>query len=253
VWRRRSRSVAFGLVAAIFFALATAAGQWNPFSSVQRSLEVVGGRWLPALALSVLCTWLVDYGGIGPSFAYRFALLAFEWFSPILPNLDWPVLMAIGVIVPVVASWLVEGIYRDTAEGKQQKPAPVAAEEGEAAKRKRGWWFWASWALTLAVLAAGVLFFTGFAGFRMVTIDGISMEPAYSRGDVAVVREGVDPAGLEVGDVVLYYRGSLPVAHRIISIEEGEPDPTITGGQIEGKVVFVIPGVGYLNLWVRGR
>jgi hypothetical protein len=82
-----------------------------------------------------------------------------------------------------------------------------------------------------------------------------------------VVREGVDPAGLEVGDVVLYYRGSLPVAHRIISIEEGdagrvfttqgdnvgEPDPTITGGQIEGKVVFIIPGVGYLNLWVRGR
>ena len=33
----------------------------------------------------------------------------------------------------------------------------------------------------------------------------------------------------------------------------GEPDPSITGEQVEGKVVFLIPGVGYLNLWLRGR
>ena len=265
VWRQRSKRLAFAAVVILFFALAMPAGQWTPFGTLQRSFEVVGGRWLPALALSILCTWLVSYGGIGPSFGYRFALLGFEWFSPILPNLDWPVLMAIGVVVPVVASWLVKGIHQDTAEGKRWKPA--AEKEKASAKGKRGWWFWTSWALTLAVVAAGVLFATGFMGFQLVTIDGISMEPAYSRGDVAVVREGVNPASLAVGDVILHFRGSLPVLHRIVSLEEGdggrvfitqgdnvgEPDPSITADQVEGKAVFLIPGVGYLNLWLRGR
>lgn len=264
VWRRRSQVLAFGAVAVAFFVLATPAAQWTSIDSARRGFEVVGGWWLPALALSILSTWLVSYGGIGPSFAYRFALFAFEWFSPILPNLEWPVLMGIGLAVPFVSSWLVEGIYQDTAEGRQRKPV-VAAEAPVA--RKRGWWYWTSWALTLAVLAAGVLFFTGFMGFKMVTIDGVSMEPAYSRGDVAIVREGVDPGSLAVDDVVLFFQGNLPVVHRIVSIEEGEggrtfttqgdnvdnPDTPIAEAQVKGKVVFLIPGVGYLNLWLRGR
>jgi len=251
----------------LFFAVAMPAAQWTPFDTMQRSFEVVGGRWLPALALSILCTWLVSYGGIGPSFAYRLALLAFEWFSPILPNLDWPVLLVIGVAAPLIASWLVDGIYRDTTEGKQRKPIAELSEDEAAGKPKRGWWFWTSWVLTLAILAAGVLFATGFMGFQLVTIDGISMEPAYSRGDLAIVREEVDPASLAVGDVILYRRGNLPVLHRIIAIEEGgggrvfttqgdnvdTADPSIAEDEIEGKAVFLIPGVGYLNLWLRGR
>jgi signal peptidase len=270
VWRQRSERLAFGATTLLFFVLATPAAQWTSLDSVQRSFEVVGGRWLPTLALSALCTWLVSYGGIGPSFAYRFALVGFEWFSPILPNLEWPVLMAIGLIVPMISSWLVEGLYEDTAEGRQRVPQEVRQARKEAraaAKAKKGWWYWTSWVLTLAVLAAGVLFVTGFMGFQLVTIDGVSMEPAYSRGDVAIVREGVDPASLAVDDVVLYFEGSLPVVHRIIAIEEGDggrvfttqgdnvdnPDSPIGEDEVEGKVVFVIPGVGYLNLWLRGR
>ena len=76
VWRRRSRRLAFLATAVIFFALATPAAQWTAFDTVQRGFEMVGGRWLPTIALSILCTWLVSYGGIGPSFAYRLALLA---------------------------------------------------------------------------------------------------------------------------------------------------------------------------------
>jgi signal peptidase len=263
VWRQRSGRLAFAAVAILFFAVAMPAGQWTPFGTLQRSFDLVGGRWLPAIALSALCTWLVSYGGIGPSFGYRFALVAFEWFSPILPNLDWPVLLVIGVAVPFAATWLVRGIYADTAEGKQRKPA-VEKQEVES---KRGWWFWTSWVLTLAIVAAGVLFFMGFMGFKMVIVDGMSMEPAYSRGDVAIVREDVDPVSLAEDDVIVYLRGSLPVVHRIISIEEGAdgrvfttqgdnmdaPDPPVTEDQVQGKVVFLVPGVGYLNLWLRGR
>ena len=272
VWRRWNRAVAFAVVALIFFALAIPAAQWTAFYGVRRSVEMVAGSWLPALGLSLICTWLVHYGGIGPSFGYRFALLAFQWFSPLLPDLQWPVWMAIGLGVPLIGSWLVEGIYEETAEGRMRKWAEEkqAVEEGRVAaeeEKKRGWWFWTSWALTLAVVALGVLFATGFLGFKLAVIDGISMEPTYSRGDVAIVREGVDPATLEVGDVVLHRRGDLTVVHRIVAIEEGadgpvfttqgdnrsSPDPPFGAEQLEGKVVFTIPWVGYLNLWLRGR
>jgi signal peptidase len=57
------------------------------------------------------------------------------------------------------------------------------------------------------------------------------------------------------------------VVHRIVTIEEGPegrlfttrgdnndaPDPSITATEIEGKVVFLIPEVGHLNLWLAGR
>ena len=71
------------------FAVARPAAQWTPFDDLREVFRVVGGRWAPALALSALTTFLVSFGGPGPSFVYRFALLGFEWFSPILPDLDW--------------------------------------------------------------------------------------------------------------------------------------------------------------------
>ncbi|MFH1329090.1 MAG: signal peptidase I, partial [Actinomycetota bacterium] len=173
-------------------------------------------------------------------------------------------LLLVGVLTPLAAAWLVRSIYGDTAEGKERLPAPPeVANPGP----KPRWRRWSGWAVTLAVVALGVLFFTGAFGYHLVVVDGISMEPAYGRGDVAVVREGVGPASLRVNDVIVFRQGSLPVVHRIVTIEEGgggrvfttqgdnveAPDPPITQDRVEGKVVFLIPEVGNLNLWLRGR
>ena len=264
VWRRVSQRLAFVGATLVFFAVAIPAAQWTPFGDVQEVFRVVGGRWAPALALSALATFLVGFGGPGPSFAYRFALLGFEWFSPILPDLDWLVLFLVGVLTPIAAAWLVRSIYGDTAEGKQRLPALPAVEQ---AAPKARWRRWAGWVVTAALLGLGALFVTGAFGYHLVVVDGISMEPAYGRGDVAIVRDGVDPAALRVDDVILFRQGTLPIVHRIVTIEEGDggrvfttqgdnveaPDPPITADQIDGKVVFLIPEVGNLNLWLRGR
>ena len=164
----------------------------------------------------------------------------------------------------MASAWLVRSVYGDTREGAERLPAPRAAEPAEPKPR---WRRWAGWVVTAAVVALGVLFFVGAFGYHMVVVDGISMEPTFGRGDVAIVREGVDPASLEVNDVIQYRHGGISIVHRIVAIDEGAdglvfttqgdnmdtPDSPVTADRIEGKVVFVIPGVGYLNLWLRGR
>ena len=149
VWRRRSERLAFVGATLVFFAVAMPAAQWTPFGDVQEVFRVVGGRWAPALALSALATFLVSFGGPGPSFAYRFALLGFEWFSPILPDLDWLVLFLVGVLTPIASAWLVRSIYGDTAEGRQRLPA---RRRRRRPRRKRGggagrggWSPWRCW------------------------------------------------------------------------------------------------------------
>lgn len=93
-------------------------------------------------------------------------------------------------------------------------------------------------------------------GFRVFNVATESMIPVYKVGDVIVVKE-VDVNTLKVGDDVTYlgkvsdFAGRV-VTHRIINIEETAggkifhtqgvnndiEDPTITGDQIYGKVVY---------------
>ncbi len=272
VWKQYGEKLAFALVSAIFFIVVMPAAQWAVWDDLDQISTFVAGRWAPALALSVLATFLVQYGSIGPSFAYRFALLGFTWFSPILPDLNWPVLLLIGVLVPLAAASLIQSIYEDTTEGAKRAGDPEKSDPGERVsylgrakvepKRRR----WVGWAFTTGIALLILLFFTGALGFRMVVVEGISMEPAYERGDLAIVRENVDVALLRVNDVIVFDQEGRPVAHRIVAIyntpdgllfttkgdNADRPDPPIREGRIEGKVVFLIPEVGHINLWLRG-
>jgi signal peptidase I len=272
VWKQYGEQLAFALVSAIFFIVVMPAAQWAVWDDFDRISTFVAGRWVPALALSVLATFLVQYGGIGPSFAYRFALLGFTWFSPNLPDLDWPVLLLIGVLVPVAAASLIQSIYKNTTEGAERAEDPEKSGPGDRVsylgrtrvepKRRR----WVGWAFTTGIALLIMLFFTGALGFRMVVVEGTLMEPAYERGDLTIVRENVDVALLRVDDVIVFDQAGRPVTHRIVTIQntpdgllfttKGDNverhDPPIREEQIEGKVVFRIPNVGHINLWLRG-
>ncbi len=135
-WRRINEPAAFFITTLLFFAVVIPAVQWTIIDGADPFLRIVVGHWLPALTLSALATWLVEFGGLGPSFGYRFALLAFVWFSPILPDLDWPALMLIGTLTPLVAIGLVHSIYTSTAEGEARE-ADRDEEPSDAEPRRR--------------------------------------------------------------------------------------------------------------------
>lgn len=91
---------------------------------------------------------------------------------------------------------------------------------------------------------------------RAIVITG-SMEPAILPGDMVIIHE---QDGYEVGDIVVYKANSY-ITHRIVEetengyITQGDannaPDKEILESQIIGRVVLVIPKVGYITEFVK--
>ena len=119
--------------------------------------------------------------------------------------------------------------------------------------------------IILAILLAGVR----LIGFDILTVLSPSMEPEYPTGSLIYLVD-VDPAELKVEDVITYRISEKTTAtHRIKQIIPDEDDPSIvrfrTKGdnnddydgslvefeQVEGKVVFCIPLLGYLAMYIQ--
>ena len=90
-----------------------------------------------------------------------------------------------------------------------------------------------------------------------------SMSPTINMGDL-IVTTPADGDDIGIGDVVAFKNGNknIPITHRVVNItEEGfitkgdaneDPDIQIrTGREVEGKVIFWIPFLGYLVHYVR--
>lgn len=119
--------------------------------------------------------------------------------------------------------------------------------------------------LVAAVLFAIVLLVPGVVGAEgSYVVQSDSMSPAISAGDM-VVTKAVDADDLETGTVITFRQAASTqndrVTHRIVGVEERDGEPRyVTKGdaneevdrelvapsQIEGKVWFTIPVLGYL-------
>lgn len=122
------------------------------------------------------------------------------------------------------------------------------------------------WAAFLLVLLLIVTFFAGFLPIRPVAVATGSMSPSIQVGDAVMVCRA-DPEDLKEGDVIQFRRDGSTVVHRIVEIKQTEtgelgfitqgdsnntPDSgLVTRDDLMGKVLFTIPKIGFLSLWVR--
>jgi signal peptidase I len=113
------------------------------------------------------------------------------------------------------------------------------------------------------LLGAWVLFAPAELGgaTRYAVVEGASMEPGLSRGDLVLVRAGARPA---VGDVVLYRDPSLGVRvlHRVIRVEDdrlvlkGDANDFVDDShprrsEVIGSYWFSIPRAGAALTWLH--
>ncbi|MEZ5189978.1 MAG: signal peptidase I [Schumannella sp.] len=158
------------------------------------------------------------------------------------------------------------------APAPQSPQAPQAPQKDEPS-------LWAYLRVSLSVtflvallaLAAAVIVVPAATGSRPLTVLTSSMEPTLPPGTLLVVSP-VEPEDIRIGDVVTYQiRSGDPtvVTHRVIAVSKSaggeyaftfkgdnnaQPDPDqIREVQIEGRLWYSVPYIGWVNTWVNGE
>ena len=238
------------LVVSVLFALILVpTGNYHWFGGTRSAFQLTGETLMPAFATSVLASYLAARGGFVPAFIYHGGILAFEWFSPILPHMEWTVAAFVGTTAPLVA------LMTARSAGADEAAIEAPPEKFDVS---------APWVIAMMFIVALLWFNTGLLGVKPEIVTGVSMEPAMHTGDLVIVKD-VDVGDLRVGDVIQFKTGQTRVFHRLIEIEKtpegyalvtqgdnnNTPDDPIVDEQVEGKVVLTVPDAGWVPIKIK--
>jgi signal peptidase len=236
------------LVTTFFTLLSTPVAAFRAIAEPADTFQLVGETLLPTASENLLASYVALLGGPIAAIGYRGTLQAFEWLSPILPDLPWLVAAFLGTMAPALGLPIIES---------QFSSEPVARREAQPRKARSA----SRWLLVLAVVVAALWFNAGLLGFRPILVAGVSMEPTLKTGDVAVTRD-VSADDVRVGDIIRFRKENSHVLHRVVQITsergavqfvtQGDANNTldepVQGERLEGKVVLVVPKIGWVTL-----
>lgn len=230
--------------------------KYMELNSLQRSIKFLAEYFLPELSHSIFASYLVFLGGPGASIIYLGVIQAFNWLSPILPNLKWIITALIGVLCPAFFMMLFQFIYLSSAK--------LIKKRHQEDKSSFSW-------ILVSIVSIILIWFTVgvFPIYPSVIATG-SMEPIIYPGDVILVDKITNIEGiksLKVDDIIQFRRGQILISHRIIEIRDDKVDGLLfaTKGDnnssvdkelvkpqdIIGKVEHVIPKIGWPTLLIK--
>jgi signal peptidase len=243
--------VAIASVSLLFAYMGIPLAKFTSLVGAEPLFRFSGETLLPAISENLLATFLALSGGPLASLGYRGALELFEWLSPVLPNLHWTLTAFVGTLAPVLGLLLT----RSLLQGEPPRDRAAEASTNPSAN---------SWIL-IALLGVTLLWFnTGLFGVRPTLVSGVSMEPALWAGDI-VVTKPVEPGAIRVGDIIRFRGEEAIILHRVVEVHQTDAglefvtrgdannvdDAPISAAQIEGKLLFKIPKLGWLAIGVR--
>ncbi len=251
--RRWNDTLALGAATLLFGFLALPLTRWTLDGSATSMLATTGEHILPTLSQGLLATFMVLIAGPLGAIVYQGGLAAFEWLSPILPDLRWPVTAFIGTLAPLIGLWVL----------RQSNTADVAdpTDEDRSADAPRtdaGW-------LSVGVITVTMLWLvTGMFGVQPFIISGPSMQPTMAAGDLVIIRD-VEPGDIEVGDVIRFRSGDQAIIHRVVDLDDSgtrpvfitrgdnnnRDDPPVLASAVDGEVVATLPKLGWPSIWIR--
>ena len=109
-----------------------------------------------------------------------------------------------------------------------------------------------------------------FLGIKTYVIVSGSMEPNIQIGDIVIVKSIKNKEeAIKIGDIISFRKGQMVITHRITNIEKDEngilriatkgdnnnteDSERILMNNIEGKVVKIIPKIGYITLVLKDK
>ena len=220
--------------------------------------KFIGATLIPVLSENLLASYLTMLSGPLASIAYRGPMQAFKWFCPILPNLSWGYESLIGVITPTVGFIIISTVITPI----DLRRAGIPTQERLAWKPRKTQASMKGW-MTLSILLVLIVWVsTGLLGLYPTIIASGSMRPTLNVGDMALV-VSVDPLTIKVGDIIQYRHEGEMILHRVVDIQQqgntvvfitkGDANPSpdstpVTPSQIVGKMLIIIPKIGWVSI-----
>ena len=256
--RFTKRHVTFVVASVAFFitVISINTSTWASVGGGESAITFLGGTWLPLLTKNLLASFLAYLGGPLPAMAYMGILLAFEWFSPLLPDLSPAMIALFGTVAPIVGFTIIQyGLLPYYARIRSRRPVMKKS----ASALPLGWIATGIFSVVIIWFALGL-----FSIWPTVIYSG-SMNPAIRVGDIVVVSE-MNSDDIGVGDVIAYRLAESTTIHRIVDVKTQEgriefitqgdannsPDPEpVQQGQVLGKVVFTIPKIGWAAVGIK--
>jgi len=246
----------------ILIALFMTAGNYTmskitSLQGLEDAIRFAAQFFIPDFLQNLLATYLVFLGGWIPALIYMGILKAFNWLSPILPNLKWITAALIGIMCPAFSFAAMQSIYL-----KETRVLKSIERDGEGLA---GWIVTSLFSILIIWFAVGV-----FSIYPSVIATG-SMEPGIKPGDMIVVEKILnleDIEKLKVGDIIQFNRNNILISHRIIEIVEEEnvklyrtkgdnnsiaDTEMVNSKDIRGKIKYVVPKIGWPTLMIKQK
>lgn len=229
----------------------------NSFSNLTNTEDIVkylAQHVIPEFSKNLFATYLVYLGGPSTGMIYLGTVQAFNWLSPILPDLRWIIAAFVGVLCPVFSLMVMHNLY--------DKAAKIGGRPSDDKDEATGWMITSLASIAIIWFVVGV-----FPVFPSVIATG-SMEPVIRPGDVILVKKVADIGQLKVGDVIQFKRDNILISHRIIQEQADKGSKTFrTKGdnnsapdsdlvkleQVKGRVIQVVPKVGWPTLLFKSK
>ena len=241
----------FILLAIIFTFISFPFSQFKLLTNPLTLFKFAGEYLLPRFSENLLATFLVMTGGPLASIIYLGIILLSRIVLPVTPNLTWTMAALLGTLIPLLSFYFLNARYEKDNHlvEKSKKPATSMT----------------SWIIVLAVGVFLIWFNTGMLGVQPFLVSGGSMNPTFYAGDIIITKE-VSLDAIQVNDVIRFHRSNYDVVHRVIGIQkinEGSfifitkgdnnntLDEPVLGAQISGKVLFKIPKIGWISIFLR--
>lgn len=241
----RKKIVLFFILALFMSVIEISPSRFLDLSSLQDTVIFFAKYFAPGFCLNLMATYLVYLCGPLSSIIYLGAILAFQWFSPILPNLSWLTTALVGILCPIFSLIFIRDLFREQSKDRRGRRGE---EENPVAF------------LITAIVAIGIIWFSVgvFPVYPTIIATG-SMSPVIKPGDVVLVHKIQAAEQLKVGEIIQFRRDEMLISHRIADVidnngvisyqtkGDANPGPDIENVEftaIKGVVTNVIPKIG---------
>ncbi len=162
---------------------------------------------LPIIAQELLTSFIIYNYGLLPALTYKLVMNLYVYVLPITTNLGDYLYSAINIIMPFTIYYVLFKYLKTNEEIRKQKKKISRVN------------FNFITIPTIILLTIIIVLVSGIFRYQMVAIASNSMVPTFERGD-AIILEKIDKQDIEEGDVIVFKRNEVLVAHRVVKTKD---------------------------------